>query len=119
MQCLFGPKTEKLWGPKKKKILKNSWRCPGRHSNDKTNILPNYFFCQNPDTLGTNLQPTPLVRTNIRDDLVYKTRNLEDSMYNKMKENESIAHSQKLDNTGIYTLHWVAQIFLQKILNHR
>lgn len=22
MQCLFGPKTEKLWGPKKKKNLK-------------------------------------------------------------------------------------------------
>lgn len=49
-----------------------------------------------------NLQPTPLVRANIQDDLVYKTRNLEDSTYNKRKENESIAHSQKLDNTGIY-----------------
>lgn len=36
-----------------------------------------------------------------------------------MKENESTAHSQNLDNTGIYTLHWVAQIFLQNILNHR
>lgn len=61
-----------------------------------------FVFCQNPETLGTNLQPTPLVRANIRDDLVYKTRNLEDSTYNKTKENESIAHSQKLDNTGIY-----------------
>lgn len=63
---------------------------------------PPWCFCQNPDTLGTSLQPMPLLKANIWDDLPHKLKPRRLTHVTRLKEGKSGACSQKLDHTGVY-----------------